>query len=304
MARSVPVKVTVATAIATEHKAAIDKTQLRIDLDTKEAFTNVHIDSTNTRVIADIAIANGAIIYGGAAMIHYWREYSDGPDGSSLGLLYSLTQLEYKVMHDVCMKLFQLYPHEAYEMRYELKRMYPEITKSDEDAVFKQPEHLCCAYLHANHFTDNDDFNKRYLFLGGSKFNHSCRPNCRQSVRNGQMTVYAICDILPGEECTIKYWDGHAQILSDSVEVRQAFTLKMGGFVCKCNACVSATTIINGTNNPAEAKANITECSSCHKPAELKCGRCKLVVYCNIECQRKDWKLQHKKICCVNSSTT
>ncbi|KAF2177628.1 hypothetical protein K469DRAFT_507433, partial [Zopfia rhizophila CBS 207.26] len=39
-----------------------------------------------------------------------------------------------------------------------------------------------------------------------------------------------------------------------------------------------------------------TACSHCGRDASLKCGRCKVHVYCNKECQKEDWKT-HKAIC-------
>jgi len=38
-------------------------------------------------------------------------------------------------------------------------------------------------------------------------------------------------------------------------------------------------------------------CGNCGLPAETKCSRCKLVRYCNKECQKKHWKRQHKRTC-------
>lgn len=39
-------------------------------------------------------------------------------------------------------------------------------------------------------------------------------------------------------------------------------------------------------------------CSNCQKPAETKCGRCKSVFYCSVECQKEQWP-KHAKICKV-----
>ncbi|KAJ3410979.1 hypothetical protein HDV05_002956 [Chytridiales sp. JEL 0842] len=46
-------------------------------------------------------------------------------------------------------------------------------------------------------------------------------------------------------------------------------------------------------------------CRTCGKEAEdtklMKCGNCGRVYYCSAECQKKDWKLQHKNECQVQA---
>ena len=37
-------------------------------------------------------------------------------------------------------------------------------------------------------------------------------------------------------------------------------------------------------------------CASCGEPASLSCSRCKLVIYCNVHCQARDWPT-HKDPC-------
>lgn len=39
-------------------------------------------------------------------------------------------------------------------------------------------------------------------------------------------------------------------------------------------------------------------CGNCQKPAETKCGRCKSVFYCSIDCQKAQWP-KHVKVCKV-----
>ncbi|KAJ7577495.1 hypothetical protein C8J56DRAFT_899125 [Mycena floridula] len=47
-----------------------------------------------------------------------------------------------------------------------------------------------------------------------------------------------------------------------------------------------------------EAKAVVNECLaiSSHRKSFKRCGRCKSVRYCSVECQTKNWK-EHKKVC-------
>lgn len=47
---------------------------------------------------------------------------------------------------------------------------------------------------------------------------------------------------------------------------------------------------------------NICNLPGCDSPAHLQCSRCKQVVYCTKEHQKKDWK-EHKKHCTVANST-
>ena len=38
-------------------------------------------------------------------------------------------------------------------------------------------------------------------------------------------------------------------------------------------------------------------CASCGERGEKKCAGCKMVRYCGVECQMKDWRLRHKQEC-------
>ena len=39
-------------------------------------------------------------------------------------------------------------------------------------------------------------------------------------------------------------------------------------------------------------------CLVCLKPADKRCSKCKIALYCSIDCQRRDWNAGHKGICC------
>ena len=41
-------------------------------------------------------------------------------------------------------------------------------------------------------------------------------------------------------------------------------------------------------------------CGSCNQPSKTKCSRCKLIYYCGVDCQKKDWT-SHKKFCKSNA---
>jgi len=40
-----------------------------------------------------------------------------------------------------------------------------------------------------------------------------------------------------------------------------------------------------------------SRCLNCSAPATHKCSKCKLVYYCDAECQQIDWEAQHKTVC-------
>lgn len=42
---------------------------------------------------------------------------------------------------------------------------------------------------------------------GTEYINHSCTPTCLSLALNGQILIYAICDIAPGEEITVDYFE-------------------------------------------------------------------------------------------------
>ncbi|GAA5853495.1 hypothetical protein JCM5353_006531 [Sporobolomyces roseus] len=72
------------------------------------------------------------------------------------------------------------------------------------------------------------------VFIEGSRFNHSCRPNCSRSwdERQGVEWFIANRDIGQGEELCITYGDTRW----DRVE-RQRWLMETFGFECACEAC-------------------------------------------------------------------
>ena len=55
---------------------------------------------------------------------------------------------------------------------------------------------------------------------------------------------------------------------------------------------------INGNGSNDDVENGIRKCAFCkaNKSKLLRCGRCKAVYYCSVDCQRPHWKT-HKKIC-------
>lgn len=76
----------------------------------------------------------------------------------------------------------------------------------------------------------------RSLYLGASRFNHSCVPNCDYDhTLEGSMTAITVCssrDIQPDEEITLPYLN-----IYEPRDQRQACTNLIWGFSCNCPAC-------------------------------------------------------------------
>jgi len=92
------------------------------------------------------------------------------------------------------------------------------------------------------------DETHKYLYLLGSKFNHSCQPNCSWEIDNdGQLIITTIKPIAESKECFIdyygvsllKYEDGTQLISLNQLEQRRNYILKKSGkFHCKCSYCL------------------------------------------------------------------
>lgn len=74
------------------------------------------------------------------------------------------------------------------------------------------------------------------LYLGASRFNHSCLPNCDYAhTSKDNLTIITVCssrDIQPDEEITVPYMN-----IYKSRDKRRAFTKFVCGFLCNCPAC-------------------------------------------------------------------
>lgn len=74
------------------------------------------------------------------------------------------------------------------------------------------------------------------LYLGASRFNHSCLPNCDYGhTSKDNLTVITVCssrDIQPDEEITVPYIN-----IYKSRDQRRDLTKLVWGFLCNCPAC-------------------------------------------------------------------
>ena len=63
------------------------------------------------------------------------------------------------------------------------------------------------------------------------------------------------------------------------------------------------------SNNPTDVATSFNPCGFCGNPylwwCKKKCSKCKVTSYCDKECQKLHWKLEHKGICvaCPDSNT-
>lgn len=126
-----------------------------------------------------------------------------------------------------------------------------------------------------------------YLYFYPSFINHSCKPNCSLAILGEDGTAYLKCirNIKSGEEITISYK------LNNDKAKRLDYLKGRYHFQCDCGECATGT--FNYLINQIEDC-----CYTCGKTGNLQvCTRCKAFTYCSQECQKKDWKLVHKRVC-------
>lgn len=146
--------------------------------------------------------------------------------------------------------------------------------------------------LMRNCFNLNEEYTA--LYYTPSFINHSCIPNCNQQLveEDLRMRVIALRDIKQGEEISISYMDTSKQ----QKDIRRKNIKEKFNFDCQCLDCTQS-------NSVQVSKLNIDRfCSNCGKSGGKfqKCGKCKLVYYCNKKCQLENWNTFHKKTCFNN----
>lgn len=115
-----------------------------------------------------------------------------------------------------------------------------------------------------NSFEETTPLNSS-LYLGASRFNHSCLPNCDyEHASEDNSTRITICssrDIQSNEEMTIPYINTY-----ESWDQRQAFTKLLWGFSCNCPACdVANPTVDTAVHEQMLAEYRGLEQGSCFK---------------------------------------
>lgn len=97
-------------------------------------------------------------------------------------------------------------------------------------------EILFKCYCNTHGLTDLDHLqvNGIGLYDFGSRFNHSCNPNCCFYTRGNQLYVRALRDIEPGEELTISYCELYSTRASRLKKLYSKYS-----FVCQCDRCLN-----------------------------------------------------------------
>jgi hypothetical protein len=108
--------------------------------------------------------------------------------------------------------------------------------------------------------------------------NHQCKPNVTWEItREGIMKCVALENISKGTELCISYVPLEMLSFSNNVD-RLDFMYKARHFICNCRECRQV-------------------CRKCGKQnAKGKCSKCQKAWYCQLECQKSDWK-KHNKEC-------
>ena len=101
------------------------------------------------------------------------------------------------------------------------------------DMLFK-----CYCNTHSMRDFDSLQCNGMGLFDFGSRFNHSCDPNCSFYTRRGKLHVRALKDIEPGEELTITYCELYATRAQRNKKLYSKYS-----FTCTCLRCANEETV-------------------------------------------------------------
>lgn len=122
------------------------------------------------------------------------------------------------------------------------------------------------------------------LYYITSFFNHSCNANSVIVPReDGSHEIKATRSIAVGEQITIDY-------LGHDMTDRKSKLKERYNFDCECGHCDHPQ--VNG-----KIFVSIKKCMSCYAlEPKYHCSKCEVTHYCNISCQRSDWK-RHKEFC-------
>lgn len=252
----------------------LDKCDLLSDTG-DEVLYNCQVQD-NTKMIATCDLSAGIIVYQG----HPILSYKSDAGKSTEAIFVALNFFNDFAIEDLYERVKDLYPKTLEEMLAEISKRRKNLNIKIIEEMCTQKEHQIIAKINCNAFALGD---RKCLYYTGSKFNHSCYPNCLWDKTGEIMTMRTIREVKMGEELTHCY---PGCLLEKNVNKRRKVTLIGGLFRCTCNAC---------TDNKI---FHFMACDNCgnDKAKLMICSGCKSSRYCSQECQRSLWS-KHKIIC-------
>jgi hypothetical protein len=251
------------------------KCDLKININAKDDFNNIKVIDNSKIITTDFILKNKTICISEPLFNFNFNESTE----NILSALSFLSEDVIKELSKISCDYF--YPREINDIINGFKILYGHHNHLDDNLIsklIKQPIHMIQLYLMYNNFST---FKRRYLYILGSKFNHSCNPNCKWEIVNDKLIITTMTDINSNDECTISYWN----IFDiENISVRKNYIYNIGHFECNCKYCL----------DPHPVK----RCYFCGQVKTLlSCSRCHNVFYCNKECQTQDWVKTHKFVC-------
>lgn len=263
---------------------------------------------SNYRMLANNIIPADTIIYTGEPFLIY----KGSNELSHMDNSHKLRKLIYEdpsIKSEHLAPLEELYPRTVQDILNDQYLL--SVTSIDQLDKLKNMDHkeftkhMFLAKVAMNQY--GDAMNSK-LYKSISFFNHSCVPNCLvisdPELGNG-IYISTARTINPGEELTINY---NPSYVYDDSKKRQAHILANQHFDCACMACCyqkEFPTLVDYRNqsNIIQMVDRHKHCYYCgiNKSKLLKCAGCKLVNYCDKECQKLHWKMIHGKYCKIFS---
>lgn len=207
--------------------------EMSTNLSPKTFFWGAKIDGT--RVVATKNIEAGQIIHVDTPILSY--KYDPAVPER---VFYTLMTLNDETISGLLAKCETLYPRTLEDRMSIFRQMHSGQPHEIITQLVKQPPHIIAAVTKCNGF---DKYDMRFLYVGATRLNHSCYPNCLFRItEDGKIVIRVVRPILAGEECTISYFGGEDfQALTTPKERREYIRTNLL-FICMCDVCMGKTT--------------------------------------------------------------